>query len=80
MLVFEEFIQISQSERLVENVGDAFIATTIGNELTDIADKEPATCHLNVVVDPSKKFVEKLNFHKKGRIHVFKGIFEICFK
>ena len=68
-IVSQHFVNCSLSDRLVE---DSFTPVTIASELADMAERELTTCHLNVVVTPSKQFMETLDFNNKEMLHVLK--------
>ena len=68
----QHFVKSSLSERLVELVEDSITPLTIASELADMAERELTTCHLNVVVTPSKQFMETFDFNNKEILHVLK--------
>ena len=68
-IVSQHFVNCSLSDRLVE---DSFTPVTIASELADMAERELTTCHLNVVVTPSKQFMETFDFNNKEILHVLK--------
>ena len=71
-IVCQHFVKNSLSDKLVEHIEDSFTPTTIASGLTEMAERELTTCHLNVVVTPSKQFLNTLVFNNKEIFHVLK--------
>ena len=71
-IVCQHFVKRSLSDKLVEHFEDSFTPVTIASELTEMAERELTTCHLNVVVTPSEQLVEKFDFKNKEILHVLK--------